>query len=608
MKIITLLLIFLQGCFVHANIHDFKTDPKTKKQPNVIIIMTDDQGYGELSVHGNPILKTPQLDKLHGQSLRFTDFHVAPMCTPTRGQLITGIDAVRNGAVNVSSGRTLLRSDLKTFADYFGENGYQTGIFGKWHLGDNYPFRPQDRGFQKSLWFPSSHIGSVPDHWGNDYFDDVYMEDGERKQYNGYCTDVFFKEAMDWMSECSEKGKPFITYIPTNAPHQPFYALAKDIEEMEKIVEKSGLVADMPDQKKHDFIRYLAMIRNIDDNVGKLLTFLKKEKLEEDTILLFMTDNGSTFGPDYFNAGMRGRKTQLYEGGHRVPLFIKWPNGNLSRPKDITGLAQAQDILPTLLSLCGIETTNEFPMDGQDLSNVLRGEQSIDEDRTLFINYSRMPIGFNYPSPYSTSLIKKEESAILWKSWRLLSDTELYDLKEDPKQATNVLDKFPDIVKHLKEKRDYWWDSLGVDVNEPQRIIVGSELENPTLVSACEWLDVFVDQQGQIERGVLKNSYVLLDVYSPGKYTFELRRWPKELDMPLSSATNSGKAFPIANALIKLKGEGVDLSDRMPLEKTDNAAQFTFQLEKGPIALHTWFEDEDRESVMGAYYVYVTKN
>jgi len=162
------------------------------KRPNVIIVMTDDQGYGELSVHGNPILKTPGLDELHHQSIRMTNFHVAPMCTPTRGQLITGIDAVRNGAVNVSSGRTLLRNELKTIADYYSEDGYMTGIFGKWHLGDNYPFRPQDRGFQESLWFPSSHIGSVPDYWGNNYFDDVYIRNGEREHFKGYCADLFF--------------------------------------------------------------------------------------------------------------------------------------------------------------------------------------------------------------------------------------------------------------------------------------------------------------------------------------------------------------------------------------------------------------------------------
>lgn len=169
-------------------------------KPNVIIVMTDDQGYPELSVHGNPVLNTPHLDRLHSQSLRLTDYHVSPMCTPTRGQLLTGIDAARNGAINVSSGRSLLRPELPTMGDIFSDNGYATGIFGKWHLGDNYPFRPQDRGFQESLWFPSSHIGSVPDYRGNDYFDDTYIKNGKRQQFTGYCTDIFFDEAIKFIS------------------------------------------------------------------------------------------------------------------------------------------------------------------------------------------------------------------------------------------------------------------------------------------------------------------------------------------------------------------------------------------------------------------------
>ena len=234
-----------------------------QKRPNVIIVMTDDQGYGELSVHGNPLVKTPEIDKFHNQSLRLVNFHVSPMCTPTRGQLLTGIDALKNGAANVSSGRSLLRPDLKTIANYFAEGGYKTGMFGKWHLGDNYPYRPQDRGFQESLWFPSSHIGSVPDYWGNDYFDDVYVHNGERKHYKGYCTNVFFENAMQWMDKCAKSGEPFLTYIPTNAAHQPFYAIQQDIDRVEKRVEASEF-SKLEPNLKHNLIRYLAMIENIE--------------------------------------------------------------------------------------------------------------------------------------------------------------------------------------------------------------------------------------------------------------------------------------------------------------------------------------------------------
>ncbi len=199
----------------------FTTYAKNKmdSKPNVIIVMTDDQGYPELSIHGNPILKTPNLDKFAENSVRFGDFHAAPMCAPTRGQLMTGMDAATNGLVNVSSGRAFLKPELPTMGNIFMANGYSTGVFGKWHLGANYPYRPQDRGFEESVWFSSSHIGSVSDYWGNDYFDDTYWHNGERQKFNGYCTDVFFSEAKKFIENSIEEGKPFFAYIPTNTPH-----------------------------------------------------------------------------------------------------------------------------------------------------------------------------------------------------------------------------------------------------------------------------------------------------------------------------------------------------------------------------------------------------
>ena len=183
------------------------------------------------------------------------------------------------------------------------------------------------------------------------------------------------------------------------------------------------------------------MVRNIDTNMGRLMAFLAEEGLLDDTILVFMTDNGSTHGPSYFNAGMRGMKTELWEGGHRVPLFITWPNGGLSKPRDLGGLTQVQDVLPTLLDLCEIDSSQDF--DGMSLAPVLRGEAEVPEDRLLIINYSRMPGFINYPTPYSQSIMTRDHAAVLWKRWRLLEDRELYDLESDPLQQTNVIDQHP---------------------------------------------------------------------------------------------------------------------------------------------------------------------
>ena len=309
-------------------------------RPNVILVLTDDQGYGDLACHGNPVLKTPNLDRLYAESIRFTDFHSAPMCTPTRGQLMTGVDCLRNRAMNVSSGRTPLGREFPTMADVFAANGYRTGQFGKWHLGDNYPYRPQDRGFAQSIWYPSSHIPSAADYWNNDYFDDVYQHNGKRESFKGYCTDVFFAEGMKWMRSCAERKEPFFCYLATNAPHGPLFVPDRYREPYR--------------QRPRAVASFFGMIANIDENVGNLDAFLRETGLRDTTLLIFMTDNGGTAGVNVYNAGMRGRKIDLYDGGHRVPCFVRWPAGNLGSPRDIGELTQCQDILPTLIDLCGL--------------------------------------------------------------------------------------------------------------------------------------------------------------------------------------------------------------------------------------------------------------
>ncbi|MEI7424155.1 MAG: arylsulfatase [Prolixibacteraceae bacterium] len=615
---ITKPLCIAGACFVLLPSSGKAADKKKDKRPNVIIIMTDDQGYGELSCNGNPILKTPNLDRLHDQSLRLTNFHVAPMCTPTRGQLLTGVDAVRNGALNVSSGRALLRKEFPTIADIYSGNGYETGIFGKWHLGDNYPFRPEDRGFNETLWFPSSAISSVPDYWGNNYFDPVFIRNGKRAQFKGYCTDVFFNNAMDWMKKCSEEGKPFFTYLPTNAAHNPHIAPAKYVEEMRSVVENSKF-SNLDSSIKHGLIRYLAMIRNIDDNVGNLMEFLKKEGFAGNTILIFLTDNGSTFGPDYYNAGMRGRKTEIYEGGHRVPFFIRWPDGKgFDKPRDINGLSEVQDVLPTLLDLCGLEY-NRKSFEGKSLAPVFQENKSIPEDRVLFINYSRMPGNLDYPSPYAASIINEEGAAVLWKQWRLLNKTELYDLSADPLQQNNVINKNPQVVDFLSGKLNEWWSAVKDIANKPERVIIGDDKENPSLLTSCEWMDVFLDRQVQVQMGWHRNSYWLLQVAEKGTYEFELRRWPCESKICLTGNDTIGvadndetmslnsKDLPIAAARIFINTEDRKINMKKLTLDGDQSVIFTCELNKGPIALHTWFDDKNNEPIAGAYYVYVTK-
>jgi arylsulfatase len=558
------------------------------EKPNVIIVITDDQGYGDLSCHGNPVLKTPNLDRLHAESVRLTDFHVAPMCTPTRGQLMSGVDCLRNGAINVSSGRTMLRRELPTMAGLFAAGGYRCGQFGKWHLGDNYPYRPHDRGFHEAVWYPSSHIGSAPDFWTNHYFDDTYYHNGRREKFSGYTTDVFFGEAMKWMRAQATAKRPFFCYLPTAAAHGPLFVPQK--------------YRDLYKDQKPAVASFFGMIVNIDENMGRLETFLRETGLRDNTIVIFMTDNGGTVGVPIFNAGMKGGKVTLWEGGHRVPCFIRWPGGKLRAPGDVAGLTQAQDILPTLAELCTLPTPTNARFDGVSVAGALRGKSDV-PDRTLVVQFSRM----NHPSP------EKSDACVMWRHWRLIQDKELYDLASDPQQKQNVIAQHPDVAARLRAHYAKWWDGVAPRMDEPQRFVIGHDAENPALLSPCEWFDVFLDQGAQVRRGEKKNGVWHVDVAAAGDYEFELRRWPREAGAVITDGLPAqkhadgefpaGVALPIAK--VRLKIGGFDQS--RVVAAADKAVTFTAKLKSGQTQLQTWFYDAEGKELCGAYYVYARR-
>jgi arylsulfatase A-like enzyme len=574
------LLAMIDGLAAHAA-------EQTDAKPNVLLIVTDDQGYGDLSGHGNPYLQTPHLDELASQSIRFTDFHVAPMCTPTRAQLLTGRDCLATAAMNVSSGRTLLRTDLPTMADFFKAGGYKTGIFGKWHLGDNYPYRPQDRGFDESLWFPSSHIGSVPDAWNNDYFNDQYQHNGVLQRYDGYCTDIFFDEAMQWMRQRQAAEERFFAYIPLNAAHWPWFVPDEFRQPYH--------------QREPNVASYYGMIANIDHNMGRLETMLKETGLQENTILIFMSDNGGTIGVPLYNAGMRGTKVQLWEGGHRVPCYVRWPAGDLGKPRDVGQLTHCQDWLPTLIELCGLPNKANVSFDGVSLSGLLRGKIESLADRMLVVQFSRMNVG----RP------QKGDAAVMWNRWRLLRGTELYDLRSDLAQEHNVIDRHAEVAAKMQAHYDKWWQRIEPSLDEFQPTHIGSDKENPMLVSACEWADVFVDQGVQVRRGERKNGLWHIQVEQAGEYEFRLRRWPDSVEVAMNAPLpmhdgedgdyQPGVALPISKARLRIGQQDVSTS----VTSNDREASFTLKLPAGRTTMQTWFYDKTGEEICGAYYVYV---
>ncbi len=553
-----------------------------KRRPNVLIILTDDQGYGDLSCHGNPVLRTPNLDKLHAQSIRLTDFHVAPKCTPTRGQLMTGCDALRNGASRVCQGRSMMRESLPTMADIFRSGGYRTGHFGKWHLGDSYPHRPQDRGFDRTVHHGAWGITSIADYYANDYWDDVYRRDDNLLKYEGYCTDVWFDQAMQWMQARQNADQPFFCYLAANCPHAPNWAPEKFIK---------------PYANKKGPADFYGQIANIDMNMGRLMKWMSQRGLAENTILIFMGDNGSSRGADVFNAGMRGNKGTLWEGGHRVPCFIRWPEGELGSPRDIGELTQVQDILPTLIDMCSLRAGNRASerFDGTSLADLLQGSRDELDDRMLVVQVGAHP--------------KKGAAAVMWNKWRMVNG-KLYDIRKDPHQDTDVADRHPEVLAAMEKHYDKWWQAVQKPFAETRWIHLGSDKANPTTLYSSDWQGDYADNRGNLIEGD-KKGYWNVRVERDGLYEFTLYRWWPHSDKRLTEAmhgdTTRGRgAVPIASAGLTI-GD-VKLKADAPRDKEGaKSVSFTAPLKRGEYRLQTMFYDKNGKELCSAYYTRVER-
>jgi arylsulfatase len=559
-------------------------------RPNVIFVLTDDQGYGDLSCLGNPVLRTPGLDRLHAESARFTDFHVCPVCTPSRGELMTGRDALRHGATFVCMGRSLLRADLPTMADVFAANGYHTGHFGKWHLGDNYPYRPQDRGFHETIYHPGWGITSAPDYFDNDYFDDRYRHRDAIEPFRGYCTDVWFEQAIAWMRTTHRRGDPFFAYIATNAPHGPLW------------VPDAFRQPYLGSVRRHE-ASFFGMIANIDGNLSRLERFLGESGLRENTILVFMTDNGTATGHEVFNAGMRGRKASLYDGGHRVPCFVRWPGGGVGAGRDIPGLARGTDLLPTLIDLCGLRVEPGVAFDGVSLAPALRAAAGAAvPERTAIVQYGHSNEGV-------WGHTAKGGAAVLRGNWRLVNGAELYDIARDPGQERDVAAAHPDVVARLGAAYEEWWDGVKGTLDAYQPIAIGSERENPCRLCSSDWAWVYADNWHGIRGCQMASGTWHVDVAREGLYRFELRRWPEELGLPISAPAPvihgvdgdypEGKALPAASAWLRVgSGEWTQ-----PVAAGAAAVTFEMPLARGPAQVRSWWRDADGRPLAGAYYL-----
>ncbi|TWT57829.1 Arylsulfatase precursor [Thalassoglobus neptunius] len=583
------LLIVLANCSAQSVV--------AEGQPNVVLVITDDQGYGDLSCHGNPVLKTPAIDALFEESVRLTDYHVSPTCSPTRAALVTGHWTNRTGVWHTIMGRSMLRENEVTMGQIFKDNGYATGMFGKWHLGDNAPYRPEDRGYTEVLRHGGGGVGQTPDYWDNAYFDGSYWHNGEVEPAEGFCTDVFFEAAMDFIDEESSAGRPFLAYIATNAPHGPMHS-------------PEEFSAPYAGLNNFGLENFFGMIANIDYNVERLRSFLDEKNLTENTIFIFTTDNGSSSGWKLHNSGMRAGKGSPYDGGHRVPFFIYWPEGDLTGGRDVTPITAHVDVIPTLLELCGLTPPKSVKFDGQSIVSLLKGEDSDWPDRILVTDSQRV----NDP-------IKWRQSSVMTSQWRLINGKELYDIQQDPGQESDIASGHPEVVERLRDFYEEWWADLLPSFKQNAAIHLGDARDNPARLTSHDWITTGSTpwNQGHIRsalNGDANTGFWNVNVLEDGLYRIRLRRWPEETQAALNAELPPGDPVPGTKAFRTTPGKPInpvratlkigDLVEEKSVDPDAEEVVFEVQIPAGPTQMSALLEAPDG-TVYGAYYAYVEK-
>jgi arylsulfatase len=458
-------------------------------QPNVIIIITDDQGYGDFGFTGNPHVKTPVIDRLAAESIQFNNFYVSPVCAPTRASLMTGRYSLRTGVRDTYNGGAIMASNEVTIAEVLKGAGYKTGIFGKWHLGDNFPSRPTDQGFDEALIHLSGGMGQVGDFTNyfkgdSSYFDPILWHNNQQQSYQGYCSDIFTEQAIQFIED--QKQEPFFCYLSFNAPHTPlqvpdsYYKMYQNIDPSAGFEQDGRPFPAMTEKDKEDARKVYAMVSNIDDNIGRLLQKLDDLAIAEQTLVLFMTDNG----PQQFRytAGLRDRKSSVYRGGIKVPLLFRYPELTTSIKK-IDASAAHIDLLPTIVDLCEAKLPMRRIIDGKSLLPLIEGKESTAiNQRSLFFHWTRRS-----PELYNNMALQKGP-------YKLVGHTDydapieafsLYNINEDPFEQNDLINQQKNIAYDLKKELDNCYTELIQSPNlmQPPLIGIGYDAENPVVLN-----------------------------------------------------------------------------------------------------------------------------
>lgn len=484
-------------------------------KPNVLLIITDDQGYGDFSIHGNTHLQTPNIDRLGGEGVRFERYYVNSFCAPTRAALLTGRWPLRTGCHGVTHNREAMRPSEVTMAEALKGAGYRSACIGKWHNGEQFPFTPQGQGFDDVFGFNNGH-------WNN-YFDATLLRGSKKEATKGYITDVLTDEAMNFI-RTNQQG-PFFCYLAYNAPHSPYQVPDKYFDKFKAKGFEDNVAA------------FYGMCENLDDNVGRLLAQLDELKIADNTIVLLMTDNGGTAGVKIYNAGMRGGKVSVHEGGSRVPLFMRWPAAKW-QPHVAKPIVSHIDVLPTLLDLCKVQAPAGPKLDGISLRPLLEGKESAWPERTLFthnpidetnkfpgaVRTQRYRLVREIKGPAGGSKAKANDaSATPWQ---------LYDMEADPGEDKNIAKENPALVKELSAKYDAWFADISSEGLQRFPLPIGHTEQNPVELHAPQayydkplhfasgpgfandWLTNWTDAKAKV--------WFEIDVTREGEYALEL--------------------------------------------------------------------------------------
>jgi len=558
--------------------------------------MADDVGYGDLECHGNTIIKTPLLNALRDESAKFERYYVSPTCSPSRAALMTGRWPFAAGVNHTISGRSILKKGIPTVADLFQKAGYRTGIFGKWHLGDNAPSRPEDRGFQEVFIHKGGGIGQSPDYWGNSYMNPTLWHNGKWVKSEGFCTELFIQQAMLWSHKESEK--PFFAFIPLNVAHKPWTVK----QEWRETLKLRGV----PD----NLIDFYALIEDMDQQIGRLLKSIDREN----TIIWFMSDNG-TAGRGY-NAGMKGRKGSVHEGGVRVPSWVSW-KGSIAPDLQTSHISGHVDFLPTICGLAGVAIPEGVKVTGDDWSNYLLGKGEAIKERLWYTNLGRWG-GRDDPA-----MARMRQFAVRSDQFRLV-ETRIFDMQRDPDQKTDVMESQSGEALRLLQAYQTWWHDQRSQIFSNVYIEVGNEREPVTRLSAHDWYasDLAPDSRGaekiwdqnQIReylkglRKVQKGEAVALEelrgywkvkVVRDGRYKITMYNLPPEA---LKTPDAELASIPYGVAKLFFGRNEVAARLRAPL----TAVPVELDLVKGDYDVESWLEaqfPQEPEKTVGCFFL-----